>query len=175
MLSKKKSEIGTEIPFAGLIVSAKGVKPDPVRIVALSEFPTPKDITGVRSFLGFANQLSGFIPDFAHMTVRLRELTSKKNAFLWLDDHQKEFDDDNTLLTLDMIVTHFEPNIPVVILTDASRLHGLGYALGHHIDSRLRLVTCGSKALTPTQRRCATILSWSVWRFNMQLTSAPSI
>ena len=40
VLSKKKFEVGTEIPFAGLIVSAKGVKPDPVRKVALSEFPT---------------------------------------------------------------------------------------------------------------------------------------
>ena len=75
-LSKKEFAIGTELPFAGLIVSAKGVKPNPVIIVALSEFPTPKDITGVRSFLGLANQLSGYIPNLAHMTVKLRELTS---------------------------------------------------------------------------------------------------
>ena len=128
-----------------------------MRIVVLSEFPTPKDITGVKSFLGLGNQLSGFIPDFAHMTVELRELTSKKNAFLWLDNHQKEFEDIKNLLTSDMIVTHFDPNLPVVILTDASRLHGLGYALGHYIDGRFRLVTCGSKALTPTQRCYATI------------------
>ena len=73
MLYMKKFALGTELPFAGLIVSAKGVKPDPVRIVALSEFPVPKDITGVQSFLGLANQLSGFIPDFAHMTVKLQE------------------------------------------------------------------------------------------------------
>ena len=58
VLSKKKFEIGTEIPFAGLMISTKGVKPDPVRIVALSQFPTPTDITGVRSFLGLANHLS---------------------------------------------------------------------------------------------------------------------
>ena len=59
----------------------------------------------VRSFLGLANQLSGFIPDFAHMTVRLRELTLKKNAFLWLEDHEKEFKNVKTMLTSDMIVT----------------------------------------------------------------------
>ena len=156
-LSKKKFAIGTELPFSGLIVSAKGVKPDPIRIVALSEFPTPKNITGVLSFLELANQLSGFIPDFAHMTVKFRELTSKKNAFLWLEDHLKEFQDGKTLLTSDMIVTHFDPSLPVVILTDASRLHGLRYAMGHYIDGRFQLVTWGSKALTPTQRRYATI------------------
>ena len=49
VLSKKKFVVETELPFAGLIVSAQGMKPDPVRLVALSEFPTPKDITGVRS------------------------------------------------------------------------------------------------------------------------------
>ena len=125
-----------------------------MRIVALSEFPIPKDITGVRSFLGLANQLSGFIPDFAHMTVKL---TSKKNAFLWLAEHQKEFEDVKTLSTSHTIVTHFDPSLPVVILTDASRLPGLGYAMGHYIDGRFRLVTCGSKALTPTQRRYTTI------------------
>ena len=84
--------IGNELPFAGLIVGAKGVSPDPERTQALSKFPRPKDVTGVRSFLGLANQLSGFVPDFAHMTVALRGLTGKSAAFIWLDDHEKEFD-----------------------------------------------------------------------------------
>ena len=75
ILSRKKFMIGNELPFAGLILGAKGVSPDPERTRALSEFPRPKDVTGVRSFLGLANQLSGFVPDFAHMTVALRGLT----------------------------------------------------------------------------------------------------
>ena len=91
------------------------------------------------------------------MTVKLRELTSKKNAFLWGDDHKKEFDQVKSLLTSDMVVTHFNPNLPVTVLTDASRLHGLGFAMGHYVDGRFMLVTCGSKALTPTQQRDATI------------------
>ena len=81
-LTKKKFVIGNEISFAGLLLTEKGVKPDPARILALSEFPRPKDVTGVRSFLGLANQLSGFVPDFAHMSVNLRALTAKKNIYL---------------------------------------------------------------------------------------------
>ena len=157
VLSRKKFEIGSEIAFAGLMISARGIKPDPERIKALTKFPAPRDISGVRSFLGLANQLSGFVPDFAHMTVRLRELTSKKNAFFWGEDHQKEFEQVKDLLTSDMVVTHFNPNLPVTVLTDASRLHGLGFAMGHYVDGRFKLVTCGSKALTPTQQRYATI------------------
>ena len=66
--------------------------------MSLSRFPVPRDVTGVRSFLGLANQLSGFVPDFAHMTVKLRELTAKKNACLWLEDHQKEVEKVKELL-----------------------------------------------------------------------------
>ena len=58
MLSKSKLEIGTEIPFAGCVVSETGVKLDPDRNKALAEFPRPTDITGVRSFFGLANQLA---------------------------------------------------------------------------------------------------------------------
>ena len=50
-LSWKKIEIGSEISFTGLLLTQKGVKPDPARVSALSDFPVPKDVTGVRSFL----------------------------------------------------------------------------------------------------------------------------
>ena len=60
-------------------------------------------------------------------------------------------------LTSDMVVTHFDPNMPVTVLTNASQLHGLGYALGNYVDGRFKLVSCDSKSLTPTQQRYATI------------------
>ena len=86
-----------------------------------------------------ANQLSGFLPDFAHKSVHLRALTAKKNTFMWLQDHQAEFEKIKRLLTSDMVVMHFDPNLPVAILTDASRLHGLGYAMGHLADGRFSM------------------------------------
>ena len=61
------------------------------------------------------------------------------------------------LLTSAMVVTPFDPKCPVTVLTEASRLHGLGYTMGHFIDGQFKLVTCGSKSLTPTQQRYSTI------------------
>ena len=140
-----------------MLLTVKGVKPDPGRVSALSDFPVPKDVTWVRSLLGLANQLYGFFPDFTHMSVHLRALTAKKNAFQWLPEHQEDFERIKKLLTIDMVVTHFDPNLPVTLLTDASRLHGLGHAMGHFIDGKFKVVACGSKSLTPTQQRYATI------------------
>ena len=133
------------------------MKPDLNRIKAWTQFPVPKDIIGVCSFLGLANQLSGFVPDFAHMSVKLRELTSKKNPFFWSEDHQKEFEQVNFFLASDMVVTYFNPARPVTVLSDVSRLHDLGFTMGHYVDERFKLLTCGSKALSPTQQRYATI------------------
>ena len=79
------------------------------------------------------------------MTVNLQALTAKKNAFLWLPEHQEYFEKVKQLLTSDMVVTHFDPNLPVTVLTDASCLHGPGYAMGHFIDGTFKVVACGSK------------------------------
>ena len=179
-LSRKKFKIGSEISFAGLLLTEKGVKPDPARVSALSDFPVPKDVTGVHSFLGLANQLSGSVPDFAHMTVNLRALTAKKNAFLWLPEHQEDFEKVKRLLTSDMVVTHFDPNLPVTVLTDAFHLHGSCYAMGHFIDGKFKVVACGSNLLTPTQQQYATIeleclaVHFAVDKCSFYLKGAPS-
>ena len=52
-LSKSKFQIDTTLKFAGCVVSSSGVTPDPDRVAALANFPTPTDQTSVRSFLGF--------------------------------------------------------------------------------------------------------------------------
>ena len=44
-LNHKKFKIGSEISFTGLLLTEKGIKPDPARVSALSDFP-------VRSYVG---------------------------------------------------------------------------------------------------------------------------
>ena len=61
------------------------------------------------------------------------------------------------LFTSAMVDNHFDPRLPVRVLTDDSSLHGLGHAMVHFIDSKFKLVTCGSKSLTSTQQRYLTI------------------
>ena len=60
------------------------------------------------------------------------------------------------------MVRHFDSSKNVILLTDVSRLHGLGYALGHiDVDNtgtkQFKIMHCSSKGLTPTQQRYSTI------------------
>ena len=55
-LSKKKYQVGREVKFAGYVISAQGVRPDPDKIAAIAQIPIPENLTDLRSFLGLANQ-----------------------------------------------------------------------------------------------------------------------
>ena len=135
--------------------------------MAIASFPSPKNITDLRSFLGLANQLAFFLPDFSHLTSEMRKLLSTKNAFLWLETHQNEFEKLKQVLTSDLLVKTFDPKLPTKLLTDASLLNGLGYTLlQKETDSKLRLITCGSCSLSEPKTAMPQ-LNWNVWRSNM--------
>jgi len=156
-LSIDKLKFGQEIGFAGYIIGAEGVKPEPKKVSAISNFPRPKDLTELRGFLGLANQLGHFIPDLAHASEILRQLLKKNVAYLWLDDHQKAFDKMKEILVSSLIVKPYDPLKETHLLTDASRLKGLGYALlqkGSN-DENYSLVQCGSRSLNKAEKNYA--------------------
>ena len=76
-LSKKKFEIGETVKFAGQMVSSKGVRPNPDFLQGLRDFPTPKSLQELRSFLGMVNQISTYHPHVARHTGVLQMLLKK--------------------------------------------------------------------------------------------------
>ena len=71
------------IPFFGEVVSRGGMQPDPRKISALTEMPTPKNKKELQAFLGIINYLSKFSPDLAEACKPLRKLTSSKAMWTW--------------------------------------------------------------------------------------------
>jgi hypothetical protein len=175
-LSLDKLEVGSEVSFAGFVVSSTGMRPDPNKLAAIASFPSPTNITGLRSFLGLANQLASFLPDFAHATVKLRGLLKSSSAWLWLDEHEEEFRRVRDILVSPLVVKPFDPALQTELMTDASNLHGLGYALVQREKSgRPRLIQCGSCSLSPAQKNYAVVelemaaMWWAVEKCNFFL------
>ena len=80
------------------------------------------------------------------MTVKTHTLLKKENAFVWLEQHEQEFEAAKALLCSDMLVRPFDSSLPTELLTDASRLHGLGFALIQRLPNGApRLIHCGSR------------------------------
>ena len=179
-ISKKKFEIGEILEFAGHMISATGIRPDDKKYEAIKNFPRPTDIKSLRAFCGLAVQLGSFIPDLSHLLARMRKLLTKDTAWVWLPEHEQDFIKTKEILTNKTTVHPFDPDIPTILLTDASRLYGIGYCLvQQREDKSLSLVHCGSCSLTPTQQRYATIeleclaIQWAVQKCNYYLRGLP--
>lgn len=77
-LAPKKSELFfDEMTIAGQLVFAKGVSPDPSKVLTIadSEYPRPKTVRDVMSFMGRATYQRRFIKDFASIAAPLTDLT----------------------------------------------------------------------------------------------------
>ena len=111
-ISKEKLAIGTEIEFAGYKISPKGIEPDESKLKALLDFPPPKNISELRSFLGLANQLGGFVQNLAATTDPLRQLLKKNRIYNWTPDLQQAFDNTIKILTSPAVVNFYDPQLP---------------------------------------------------------------
>ena len=173
-------QYGTNLKFAGFVVSDKGVTADPDKVAAIRDFPAPKNVTEVCSFLGLVQQLSHFTPDLAHMTVAIRSLLKKNIAFNWLPVHDNEFITVKSSLCSPVLVEPFDPTLPTELLTDASKLYCIGFALiQRELHNRARLILCSSRALTSAQSRYAAIelecmaVQWAVSKCEYFLKGIP--
>ena len=81
-----------EISFLGHIVSAKGIRVDPVKIEAVVNWKPPGSVTEVRSFLGLAGYYRRFVKGFSVIASPLTKLLKKGVMFEWSDKCQNSFE-----------------------------------------------------------------------------------
>ena len=68
------------IPYMGHIISADGIKPNPRKLSCIKDWPPPKSVLYIRSFLGLANYFRRYIHDFTKHAVPLINLTMGNNS-----------------------------------------------------------------------------------------------
>ena len=65
------------LKFLGMVISDKGIESDPDKVKAITEFPRPRNVSEVRSFLGLIGYYRRFIKGFSESLLALTELTKK--------------------------------------------------------------------------------------------------
>ena len=116
----EKSEFNVqEVKYLGLIIGTDGIRMDPVKVKAILEWETPKDVKGVSSFHGFANFYRRFIENFSLKALPLTRLTGKDVPFVWTDKEQKAFDDLKQAFAAEPVLTHYDPEQELQVQTDA--------------------------------------------------------
>lgn len=142
-----------EIPYLGHIISGDGLRPDPVKLTGVRDWPVPVNVSKLRSFLGFLNYYRRFIPAFSHVAKPLNELLRKNSTWSWTSDHQAAFEKLKTILLDDVFLTHPSQEQPFLLETDASK-HAWGAVLSQQqADGKWRPVSCLSKGFTDIEKR----------------------
>ena len=114
--------------------------------------PCPKDIKGIRSFLGHAGFYRRFIKDLSKIYRPLTNLLQKDITFVFYDE---AFEILKKALISAPIVQPPDWNLPFEIMCDASD-YAVGAVLGQRVDKKLNVIHYASKTLDNAQRNYAT-------------------
>ena len=87
------------IHYIGHIISYEGIFVDPEKIEAIMNWPTPRNVTDVRSFMGLAGYYRIFIEGFSKVAHPVTSLQKKGIKFEWTSRCEESFQQLKNLLT----------------------------------------------------------------------------
>ena len=170
-LHPNKVSFGNRIRFAGHIVSEKGITIDPRKVEAIRGFKPPENVTDMKAFVGVAVQFQEACPNLMGVLKPLIETTSHRitpakdekgktiknpnRKIIWNENLEEAFWEAKRLLTNadGTVLTPFNPKLPLVIYTDASRLNGYGWIAIQEVNGKKKLIECGSCTINDSTKR----------------------
>ena len=147
-----------EVKFLGHVVSENGVATDPEKTKSVSEWPIPKSVKQIRSFLGLCSYYRKFVFNFSDIARPLHKLTENKVPFVWTNDCQVAFEKLKAALTSSEILAYPSSDLknPFILDADASN-DGLGGVLSQVQDGKERVISFYSKTFLKAERNyCVT-------------------
>ena len=139
-----------QVEFLGFIVNPNGVSMDIDKVSAIVDWPTPKNLREVQSFLGFANFYRRFIDNYSKLATPLHALTRKETIFNWGETQQTAFTLIKNSIVKAPVLRHYDPALPITVKTDASD-YALGAILSQEENGLTRPVAFASRKMLPAE------------------------
>lgn len=154
---EKCSFLANEVKYLGYIVDRNGIRPDPEKLRAIKDMPSPEGISELRSFLGMVNFYARFVQNLSGILHPLHELLRKGSRWHWSSQHQQVFERVKQLLMSSCVLAHYDPACELVLTCDASAV-GIGGVLSQRDRSgEERAVAYVSRKLTKAEQGYAQI------------------
>ena len=161
---KKCQFFCSKVTYLGHVVSAEGVATDPSKTEVVTNWPEPKTLKELRSFLGFASYYRKFVPGFAQVAKPLHELVAslydggksgkqrnKPIGDLWQERCQGAFQNLKAALTSPPVLAYPVYSKPFIVEVDASN-DGLGAVLSQEQDGKVRPIAYASRGLRGAEK-----------------------
>jgi len=164
-----------ELVFLGHVIDQQGVRTDPEKIEKVKNFPIPKNLTQLRSFLGLASYYRKFIKNFSKIAGPLNKLMKKGMAFQWAPQQQQAFIHLKECLVTSPILVYPDWTKEFILFTDASTF-ALGAVLAQRDkENQDHVVAYASRSLLPaeknysaTELECLAVV-WAIKKFHHYL------
>jgi hypothetical protein len=164
-----------ELAFLGHVINREGILPDPEKIEKVKNFPRPKTVTNIRSFLGLASYYRKFIENFSRIAKPMNHLVKKKVPFVWTQEQEDAFNTLKQALISEPILQYPDFNKTFYLMTDGSA-KGYGAVLSQLDENgKERVIAYASKSTVGAQKNySATELEigaalWAMQHFNYYL------
>ena len=79
------------LTYMGEQLSPEGVQPDPEKVAAVVDMPTPTCKADLQRALGMVNYMGKFIPNLSSKTTSLRSLLEARTDWQWSHEHNSEW------------------------------------------------------------------------------------
>jgi len=146
----KKCEFHSmSMKYLGYLLSLDGLTMSNKKVQAIVDWPEPQKVKDIQSFLRFTNFYCQFIYNCLDIVVPLTWLTCKDAPWNFSVECGKSFEMLKKAFTMAPILTHWMPNIPLIVEMDASDYAIAGILSIVCPDSEIRPVAFYSRTLTP--------------------------
>jgi len=145
-----------EVIYLGHKCTENGAMPDPSKSSCVTEYPVPKTVKQLQSFLGFVNYYRKFIPNFSEIASSLNKLMKKNTKYIWTNECQVAFETLKKALISPSVLIYPDFNKPFLLTTDASG-DALGAVLSQGPPGGDRPIAYASRSLNSAERNYSTI------------------
>ncbi|CAI7733187.1 unnamed protein product [Closterium sp. NIES-53] len=145
----------SSIGFLGHVISSQGIAMDPAKVQCLADWPAPRTVAELQSFIGLAKYYRKFIFNFSHICAPLTDLFRQSAAFQWGLPQRTAFSSIKAALTSAPVLTVADPSRPYFIWTDASDV-AVGAILCQDHGHGMQPLAFESRKLQPAECNYAT-------------------
>ncbi|MBW0581431.1 hypothetical protein O181_121146 [Austropuccinia psidii MF-1] len=140
----------SSVEYLGYVVSPEGLKMDQAKVQQILNWPPPRNLKALQSFLSFANFYRRFIKNYSKKISSLTSFLKQYSCFPLNEEAVSQFHQLKEAFTTAPILSHFNPSLPTIVETNASN-YALGAVLSQASDSGKHPIALNSCKLIPAE------------------------